>query len=144
MSEQLYKSPIGLYSLSFPENWKVEENQEFVTFSEPQNGVGALQISSYSTPEKQSSEELLLDYLSENGVVLDQSRIITKSLFGANVAHFEFIDLTWYRRVWFICRENYLLFVTYNCKIQSQNFERAQIERIIGSIRVGVGDVNFV
>src|SRR5687768_6236607 len=107
MKTKTYLSPDEWFSLEYPYSWNAEDDEEATTFYNGTDGVGALQLSAYSTDRPQSATQTLQEHLSDEGIkseietVIDQNREMASSAFelGNN-----------YTRVFFITEGQYLLF----------------------------------
>jgi uncharacterized protein DUF3805 len=136
MSRSLYISQAGWYSLKYPPAWEVEEDEACVTIYDPHNGVGALQISAYRTPDHQNPKSVLLEHLSDDGVTPDRKRIKVHKNNGKTVASYNYVESPWYKKIWFISQDTFLLLITYNCKTEHEGKEAGAVEEIIRSIRL--------
>jgi len=129
-----YVSKAGWYSLSYPNSWVVQEAEECSTFTDPKNGVGALQISAYETPTPQNAKDTLLEYLSDNDVYFDEREITLQVDDGRSTASYSYTQGLWFKRVWFVSEGNRLLMITYNCKSEHQGKEDGAVEEIVRSL----------
>ncbi len=134
-----YVSNAGWYSLMYPKTWVAQESEECTTFSDPENGVGALQISAYETPTYQNSKDTLLRYLLDNDISFDEGELTFQIDDGKSTASYRYLQGLWFKRVWFISKGNRLLMITYNCKAEHQGKEDQLIEEIVRAIIVESG-----
>jgi hypothetical protein len=136
--DSLYISRAGWYSLKYPAEWELEENEECITIYNPNEGVGALQVSAYSTPADENPRDILAGYLLDIQDVFDKGRIRFDEVGKKKIATYDYINNHWYKKVWFISQESCLILVSYNCKVEHQEHELEKIEKIIRSIEVTV------
>jgi hypothetical protein len=129
-----YTSRTGWYSLTHPSSWTVEEEDDLATFCDPVNGVGALQISAFKAPTPQDPTQLLLEYLSDNRLGMDRKKLKDEMVNGKKVASYSYEKPPWFKRIWFVCEGNYVLFITYNCKIEYEGQEDREVEKIVSSV----------
>lgn len=133
-NEKHYVSKAGWYSLRYPSYWIVEEGQECTTFFDPENGVGALQVSAYETPTKQNPKDVLMEYLSDHSIPFDEKKLICREADGRSIASYNYAAEPWFKRVWFISEDNHLLMITHNRKGKYQETEDREVERIVDSV----------
>lgn len=132
----VYTSKAGWYSLRYPGNWVVEEGEECTTFSDPQRGVGALQVSAYETPTYQNCEETMLEYLSDHGVSVLEGNVEVQNQEGKCIASYSYTQEPWFRRVWFISEDHKLLMITYNCSIEHRGKEDREVNELVASVTI--------
>ncbi len=130
-----YKSPSGWYSLLLPHDWVVNENDGFSEFQNPNIGVGSLQISAYSIPSEQNTKALLSEHIAENLEGGKVKKIVTEVISTYACSSTEYLNQTWYYNVFVLSDGNYLLFITYICKLQFRGSESKELKRIVNSIR---------
>lgn len=133
---KLYTSKAGWYSLRYPANWVAEEDEECTTFSDPQSGVGALQVSAYETPTYQDCKETLLEYLSDHGVSVVEGNAKVENQDGKCIASYSYTQGLWFRSVWFISEDHHLLMITYNCKIEHLGKEDREVDELVASVTI--------
>ena len=131
-----YLSKAGWYSVSYPSFWTVEESEECVTFSDPVNGVGVLQFSAYQTPSHQNCKDILLEYLSDNGISAEDGNIANEEKAGRCVASCSYEQGSRFKRIWFMSCGCRLLMITYICDVGEQEKENREVERIVGSAKI--------
>ena len=105
----LYTSKAGWYSLRYPRSWVAEDSEDCTTFSDPENGVGALQISAYETPTHQDSKDILVEFLSDNQIPLDETKLAFEKNEGRCTASYSYSQGPWFKRIWFVSESNRLL-----------------------------------
>ena len=129
-----YISPDGWFSLSYPNNWRAEIEDDCTSLYKEYDGVGALQISAYCSESRPSARESLVEYMDDESI---PGEIVTNRLAnGREVAKTEFESEESFTRLWFISEDFYLLFVTYICNADYKNVELDEVETIIRSIRI--------
>jgi hypothetical protein len=132
--EKIHVSNAGWYTFVYPNQWVVTDDGVCITVREPVDGVGALQVSSYQTPEPEDPTDLLFEYLSDNRITSEEETRYYEAN-GNRIAATSFVRKDGYLfRVWFIARDLLLLMVTYNCKSQFREVELESIDRIVDSI----------
>ena len=132
--KKLYRSRAGWYSIEYPEGWIVEESQDLITLYKTETGCGALQVSAYRTPGHQDTRQVLLEYFTDKGLPNNGAMMISNQEGPKHVSTHSYVENEWYRQIWVISQDVYLLFVTYNCKYADK--ERAEVLDIISSITI--------
>ena len=131
---RLYPSKAGWYSLRYPRSWVAEDSEDCTTFSDPENGVGALQISAYETPTHQDSKDILVEFLSDNQIPLDETKLAYEKNEGRCTASYSYSQGPWFKRIWFVSESNRLLMITYTTKVGDHEKEDKEVEEIIHSV----------
>jgi hypothetical protein len=130
-----YVSPSEYYELSMPEDWRYSQEENIVSFYDATNGVGALQISSYSINKDQkinvASElaEMLTDKI---GVSIQD--ILSKIFVVNNLAHYHFTKGDEYWNYYMLFNNGKLLLITYNCNEVDSLKEKNIVHKIVHSI----------
>jgi len=133
-----YISPSKYYELYIPESWTYSQADNIVSFYNEGNGVGALQISSYSISEGENVNitvelaEMLSDKLGAS-----EQDILPKITVSNNLAQYHFTDDDKYWEYYMLYKNDKLLFITYNCKKEDQHIEKGEINKIVESIQLG-------
>ncbi len=116
--------------LKIPNDWKSEESDGLVALYDPENGVGALQLSSYNigaaSPTDVSKE--LESYLEDK-----YENIVVKAIDGHAYSSVEDEDGI-YWRYWLFLKDVIAIFVSYNCDKSDKGVEDSLVEKIIHSI----------
>lgn len=112
-----------------PNEWKSETNDGVVSLYEPDNGVGALQLSFYLDNASfiDPSEEL------ESYLGNKHEKIIVKIIDGR--AYFDIEDeYGVYWQYWLFLQDRTVIFASYNCDKSDKGIEDHIVKEIIGSI----------
>lgn len=135
-----YTSPFG-YRLSLPANWVVEEGETITSFYAREDGVGALQISTFEVPPEAQVDLVneLLDFINEKEQ--DELKpdpgykaIVQK---GVNIAMVDYATKGGRNYLeWFKFRRPQILFITYNCKLEHIGIEKEIAKEIVKSIEI--------
>ena len=134
--QKIYRSRAGWYAIEYPEGWTVEETQDLVTLYKADTGCGALQISAFRTPGEQDTRQVVLEYLSDKGLPDNGASIITSQEGPKQVSTHNYVENDWYRQIWVISQDKYLLFVTYNCKSADKDKELAEVFHMVSSVTI--------
>ncbi len=134
--QKLYISKANWYSLRYPGSWRSEEDEDCTTFSDPENGVGALQVSAYETPATKDPKDLLLEYLSDHGISLVEKKLIFQRDDGRSMASYSYTEGPWLKRIWFVSKGNHLLMITYNRKVDHQGMEDQVVDKVVHSVTI--------
>ena len=140
MSMKKYRSPSGYYELNIPKRWCYSEDDNLVSFYDEKGGVGALQISSYSI-----KDDYDINIVSELAKIISKrtgegnQQIVSKVLVIDSLAQYSLVKDGKYWKYYMLCKENKLLFLTYNCDEIDSSAEKEVIEKIISSIAIGDG-----
>lgn len=138
-----YVSSAGWYSMSYPDDWIVEEDKEkepyVTTFYDPEKGVGVLQVSAYDIPIKPDFNLVsqFIESLSDIGVSANREEIYVNIFKDKGVVYYDSVlDSNHYFRYWMINRQNRLLFITYNCAPEDKGKEDKVVEEVIETIQL--------
>ena len=134
--KSFYTSRAGWYSLRFPGNWEIEEDEDCMTFYDPQDGVGALQVSAYSAPLPEDPKAVLLEYLSDKRIPIKKRKIAVQQVESKIISSYDFTNEKGFEKIWFISQGLYVLFVTYLCGTENIGKETDLIEEIVDSITI--------
>ena len=131
-----YISPSNLYELQVPNGWTYEESAEGLLLYDPENGVGAVQISAYCFPtgHKVDLKEELHQFVSRWTVDLSESEVRISKTNGTLTAKCSFLHEGRVWVIWIMVGGNKVLFVTYNCREDDLNAEIDQVHDIVNSI----------
>ncbi|MCX2496411.1 hypothetical protein OQX63_23185 [Pedobacter sp. PF22-3] len=113
-----------------PNDWKSETSDDVVSLYEPDNGVGALQLSFYNidnAPSIELSKELE-SYLGDK-----HEKIIVKIIDGRAYSDIEDEDGI-YWQYWLFLKDTTVIFVSYNCDKSDKGIEDPVVKEIISSI----------
>jgi hypothetical protein len=127
-----YISPEAWFSLSYPDDWEFENEENCTSFSK-RNGVGALQLSAYMADSTQSARENLLEYIADEGI---EAEVTSTSITNIEVATAEFSNRGFHTRLWFISSGLCLVLVTYISDPQYKEVEREDVDLILNSINL--------
>jgi hypothetical protein len=100
-----------------------------VTIRNPE-GVGVLTIQTLAAPENVSGEAL------RRLTNVDEAQPLSMQVWGdyAGYQH-DFLEGDTFYRIWWLARENRLVFATYQCDAELKDFETDAIEQIVLSLR---------
>lgn len=134
---QPYRSPEGWYSLIYPDTWECEVIEGIPAFYDPQNGVGALQVSAFvNRTGNYDIEEELIRFLNFHHIDYDENSIASfKNNQGSEIRACEFISEHRFWLSYLIANGAKLILCTYNSD-ESPDAELSEILRnIISSIQ---------
>ena len=117
----------------FP-GWEVEEDEDRVAFFASEDGVGALQISTYWNHERSVTVEEVHDFASDEfggKEVLEQ--VSCGDFSGLHITR-EVEQTHW--RKWFLCAGSLMLFVTYNSSVGDRNKENATVDAVLNTLKL--------
>ncbi len=116
------------FSLLLPDNWILEREENLLSIYDPENGVGALQLSIYYIEEsrKVSLKDELIEFLAARHQSFDVNEQV-----GYAFCHVNEDGVYW--KYWLIQKANIIAFATYNCAMIESNKETELIESIIQS-----------
>lgn len=135
-TKQLYKGSAGWYWVEYPVDWAVEESEDLVTIYLPETGIGALQISAFRTPGQQDTRQVLSEYLSDQGLLVNDATIVVQQDGPKMVSSFNYVEADSYWLVWVISQGSHLLFVTYNCEVANKEQELQSVLGMVNSISI--------
>jgi len=118
------------WQLTIPESWDVETEDEMTSMYDP-DGAGTLVVSSVVEDES-ISDEYIEDLVTEH---LDAGAELHHEIFGPFTGVgccFETDENYWCE--WYLCLDNMLLFITYNCDLEYEGEEDDLIESILDSL----------
>ena len=134
--DNVFISRAGWYLLKYPGSWELEEDNETVTLYNPDRGVGALVLSSYSTLGTSKAEALLNQFLENQNIIADKDRITLTEQAEARIASYDHKSPQGYMKAWAILEEALLVLVMYNCKSGPEEREMRVVEEIVKSLQV--------
>ena len=135
----------GWYRLSLPEGWEADEDEDPVAIYDPQ-GAGALQVTA-ETPRplppggKIDVFLMLRAFLKQTGVDFEEEEARRFTERGLDWARYEYVapspedgQLLW--RTWMATNHDQVVFLTYACREEDGDRERAQVDAIIESLEL--------
>jgi len=126
----LKKVQADFWQLTVPDSWSIETEDEMTSMYDPA-GKGTLVLSGVVEDDPIGDdyiEDLVLEHL-------DAGAELHHEVFGPFTGVgccFEADDDYWCE--WYLCLENKLLFITYNCDLESEGEEDDLIESILDSL----------
>ena len=133
----------GWYRLDLPEGWVVDEDESPLAIYHP-DGAGALQLSA-ETPRplppggKIDVFLMLRAFLKQTGVDFDETLATRSFAGGLDRATYEYTadspedgKVLW--RAWMLTNHDIVVFLTYACREEDQDTERAAIDAIVSSL----------
>lgn len=136
----------GWYRAELPEGWEAGEEEGVVSFHHPE-GAGALQATAQAPRPLKPGERmdpylLLRAYLNQTGVDIHSVDSTRGSARGLDWARAEYDakseegeDLSW--RIWMLTNHDVLVFLTYVCRREDKDAERAAVDAIVASLTLG-------
>jgi len=135
----------GWYRLEIPEGWEVDEDESPVAIYHPE-GAGALQVTAETPrplpPGGRIDVFLMLRaFLKQTGVDFDETLARRSSERGLDRAFYEYDAdspedgrIVW--RSWMVTNHDIVVFLTYACREEEQETERAAIDGIVASLQL--------
>jgi len=135
----------GWYRLTLPDGWEAdEEEQDVVAIYKPE-GAGALQVSA-QTPRplppggKIDVFLMLRAFLKQTGVDFVEEAATRRTERGVDWATFDYDDNPGdeklHVRSWMATNHDILVFLTYACREEDKDLERAAVDEIVASIEL--------
>ncbi len=118
------------WQLTVPDTWSIETDDEMISLYDP-DGQGTLVVSAVVEDEP-INDDYIEDLVVEH---LDAGAELHHEVFGPFTGVgccFEADENYWCE--WYLCLDNKLLFVTYNCDLESEGEEDDLIESILDSL----------
>ena len=135
----------GWYRLEIPEGWEVDEDESPVAIYHPE-GAGALQVTA-ETPRplppggKIDVFLMLRAFLKQTGVDFDETLARRSTERGLDRAFYEYEAdspedgrIVW--RSWMVTNHDIVVFLTYACREEDQETDRAAIDAIVASLEL--------
>lgn len=135
----------GWYRLEIPEGWQVDEDESPVAIYHP-DGAGALQVTA-ETPRplppggKIDVFLMLRAFLKQTGVDFDETLARRSTERGLDRAFYEYDAdspedgrIVW--RSWMVTNHDIVVFLTYACREEDQETDRAAIDGIVASLQL--------
>jgi hypothetical protein len=133
----------GWFRLTLPDGWEVDEDESPVAIYHP-DGAGALQVTAETPrplpPGGRIDVFLMLRaFLKQTGVDFDESLATRKTERGIDLAFYEYSAespeegvVVW--RSWMATNHDIVVFLTYACREEDQEAERALVDGIVSSL----------
>ena len=132
-----YLSPSQFYQLNIPDEWIYSEEDNLVSFYDDENGVGSLQISSYSIDDDydfdMSSE--LAEFVAETEGMNKKDVLLNIKTLN-NLISFTSIRNERYWEYYMLFENRKALFITYNSDEKNKTIEMDARQEIIQSIKM--------
>ena len=135
----------GWYRLALPPGWEVDEDENPVAIYHPE-GVGALQVTA-ETPRplppggKIDVFLMLRAFLKQTGVDFIEEAATRATERGLDRASYEYTaespeegPVVW--RSWMVTNHDIVVFLTYACRQEDKDLERAAVEGIVSSLEL--------
>jgi hypothetical protein len=135
----------GWYRLDVPEGWDVDGDENPVAIYRP-DGAGALQVTAEAPrplpPGGKIDVFLMLRaFLKQTGVDFDESLASRSFADGLDRAFYEYTaespedgPVLW--RSWMVTNHDHVVFLTYACREEDADVERAAVNSIVASLRL--------
>jgi hypothetical protein len=133
----------GWYRLNVPEGWEVDDEESPIAIYHPE-GAGALQVTAEAPrplpPGGRIDVFLMLRaFLKQTGVDVDETVATRSSVGGLDRAFYEHSSespeegrILW--RSWMVTNHDTVVFLTYACREEEQEMERAAVDGIVASL----------
>jgi hypothetical protein len=135
----------GWYRLELPDGWEADADETPVAIYHPE-GAGALQVTA-ETPRplppggKIDVFLMLRAFLKQTGVEFDETLASRSFEGGLDRAFYEYASdspedgrVLW--RSWMVTNHDIVVFLTYACREEDQDRERAPIDAIVASLKL--------
>ena len=135
----------GWYRLTVPDGWEIDEDESPVAIYHP-DGAGALQVTA-ETPRPLPAGGridvflMLRAFLKQTGVDFDETLAVRTTERGLDRASYEYSaespeegPVTW--RSWMVTNHDIVVFLTYACREEDEDRERAAIDSIVASLEL--------
>jgi hypothetical protein len=135
----------GWYRLEIPEGWEVDADESPVAIYHPE-GAGALQVTA-ETPRplppggKIDVFLMLRAFLKQTGVDFDETLARRSTERGLDRAFYEYDAdspedgrILW--RSWMVTNHDIVVFLTYACREEEQETDRAAVDAIVASLEL--------
>ena len=135
----------GWYRLTLPEGWEADADESPVAIYHP-DGAGALQVTA-ETPRplppggKIDVFLMLRAFLKQTGVDFDESLARRSTERGLDRAFYEYTaespeegEILW--RSWMVTNHDIVVFLTYACRKEDEDRERASVDGIVASLEL--------
>jgi hypothetical protein len=135
----------GWFRLTLPDGWEVDEEETPVAIYHP-DGVGALQVTAETPrplpPGGRIDVFLMLRaFLKQTGVDFDETLAVRSTERGLDRAFYEYAaespeegEVLW--RSWMVTNHDLVVFLTYACREEDKDLERAAVDAIVGSLEL--------
>lgn len=128
-----------IYSIKVPDHFVIEEQGDQVIMYDHDNGVGAINISSYVIPHTYDFkiEAELIDFVSSNEEYNLSTGLVYKEVEENRYAKCIFITAKkreW--KYWLVYENNRAILITYNSNCNDANKESSIVKEIVSSVRI--------
>ncbi|SFE45604.1 protein of unknown function [Chitinophaga sp. CF118] len=134
-----YISNSNFYSLNVPDTYEIQEDDGVVGIYDEENGVGAINISSYQIPETYDfkMEAELMDFIATNSDYNSLVKLVNTEIRDNTYGKSEFTtDGKDYWKYWLKFKNLKVIYITYNCDYDKKEIERNLIDKIVASIEI--------
>lgn len=135
----------GWFRLTLPDGWEGDEDEEGVAAIYTPEGAGALQVSA-QTPRplppggKIDVFLMLRAFLKQTGVDFVEEAATRRTERGLDWASYEYNDNPGdgdvFVRSWMATNHDLLIFLTYACREEDKDLERAAVDAIVASLEL--------
>jgi hypothetical protein len=135
----------GWYRLTLPDGWEADEDESPVAIYHPE-GAGALQVTAETPrplpPGGRIDVFLMLRaFLKQTGVDFIEEAATRSTERGLDRAFYEYSaespeegNVVW--RSWMVTNHDIVVFLTYACREEDKDLERAVVDGIVGSLEL--------
>ena len=135
----------GWFRLTLPDGWQVDEDENPLAIYHPE-GAGALQVTA-ETPRplppggKIDVFLMLRAFLKQTGVDFIEEAATRSTDRGLDRAHYEYTadspeegQVVW--RSWMVTNHDIVVFLTYACRKEDEDLERAAVDGMVASLEL--------
>jgi Domain of unknown function (DUF3805) len=130
-----YISKNKWYSIEYPVDWSIDDDDDCVSFYKEPDGVGALQVSAYETNTFENAKASIIEHLNEQEIT-NHTDILEFQVDGNSFASSTFTQGNDFQQLWIITKGTKLILVTYICESDDMNIEKDERMSIIETIRI--------
>lgn len=135
----------GWFRLTLPDGWEVDDDESPVAIYHP-DGAGALQVTAEAPrplpPGGRIDVFLMLRaFLKQTGVDFDETLATRATEHGLDRAFYEYTadspeegEVVW--RSWMVTNHDVVVFLTYACREEDKDAERAVVDGIVASLQL--------
>ncbi len=122
------------WSIDLATGWAGSSAEECYEIVKP-DGLGALHISSYRKDEKITKDDVLeLMELDEDAI----KHVSEKQWGEFNSFQLAYSDVDAFWRVWWLYKDNLLIYATYNCNLEDKGKESEDVDFMMKTIKVNL------
>jgi hypothetical protein len=130
------------FSITLPNGWSNETDEDLISVFKEDDGVGALQISfalrsELNEPSSREAMELAKQFAEQQGWEVPESSIVSRVIGLAPASELSLIDSSTARfwRVWHLVSLKRVALVTYSCDLEEAEVEKQACDAMMESFR---------